>query len=248
MQDTVMSFRPLMLASLLALAALAPVRADETATSGPVVVELFTSQGCSSCPPADAYLGELAKKPGVIALGFHIDYWNYIGWVDPYSLKLAADRQRDYGHRLGLHYVYTPQMVVDGAAEGVGSEPDKIAPLLRDAAHEARIRPTLALERKPGGGFHIRVGAGKADASATVWLVGFDRAHQTKVLRGENEGATADDFQVVRSFSAVGQWNGGALDLTLPADAATGDSVAVLLQTDGTGPIVTAAKLSGPAS
>ena len=101
MQDTGMSYRAPLLASLFALAALAPVRADDAATNGPVVVELFTSQGCSSCPPADAYLGELAKKPGVIALGFHVDYWNYIGWTDPYSLKLAAERVLGTEARLG---------------------------------------------------------------------------------------------------------------------------------------------------
>jgi len=242
MQDTGMSYRAPLLASLFALAALAPVRADDAATNGPVVVELFTSQGCSSCPPADAYLGELAKKPGVIALGFHVDYWNYIGWTDPYSLKLAAERQRDYARRLGLHYVYTPQMVVNGAAEGVGSEPDKIAPLLNDAGRGERPRPALALEHR-GGGFHLHVGAAKAEAAATLWLVGYDPSHSTKVLRGENEGATAHDYQVVRSFTAVGQWNGDALDLDLPGDAAAGESAAIIVQSGGTGPILAAAKL-----
>jgi len=243
MQDIGMSYRAPMLASLFALAALAPVRADDAAPSGPVVVELFTSQGCSSCPPADAYLGELAKKPGVIALGFHVDYWNYIGWTDPYSLKLAAERQRDYARHLGLHYVYTPQMVVNGAAEGVGSEPDKIAPLLRDAARGApALALALALERR-GGGLHLHVGAAKAEAAATLWLVGYDPSHSTKVLRGENEGATLHDFQVVRSFAAVGQWNGEAVDLDLPGDAATGEAAAVIVQSGGTGPIVAAAKL-----
>jgi hypothetical protein len=212
-----------------------------------VVVELFTSQGCSSCPPADAYLGELARKPGILALGFHIDYWNYIGWTDPYSLPLAAERQRAYGQRLGLHYVYTPQMVIDGAGEGVGSEPAKIAPLLHAARQRPRLGPALSLEKR-GDGFHIHVGAGAAPSAATVWLVGIDRVHDTKVLRGENEGATAHDYQIVRSFKSVGSWRGQPLDLDLPPASAAGDEIAVLLQLDGTGPILGAAKLPGPSS
>ena len=231
-----------------ALAASVLLAHAETAPAPPVVVELFTSQGCSSCPPADAYLGELARKPGVLALGFHIDYWNYIGWTDPYSLPLAAERQRAYGQRLGLHYVYTPQMVIDGSGEGVGSQPDKIAPLIHAAWQRPRLGPALSVERRDGGGYRIHVGAGNAPAAATVWLVGIDREHRTKVLRGENEGATASDYQVVRSFKSVGTWRGAALDLDVPAASATGDEAAVLLQVDGAGPILTAATLPGPSS
>jgi hypothetical protein len=248
MQDIVMIARRVFLALLAALSAVAAARAEEPVATAPVVVELFTSQGCSSCPPADAYLRELAKRPGVLALGFHIDYWNYIGWEDPFSTKAASNRQRDYSHRLGLHYVYTPQMVVDGESEGVGSEPDKIEPLLHEASRETRPRPELMLEKRADGGFHIHVGGGRQGASATVWLVGLDRVHETKVLRGENEGASATDVQVVRSFSAVGQWTGAPIDLDLPAAAASGDGAAVLLQTGGTGPIVTAATLVGAGS
>jgi hypothetical protein len=210
------------------------------------VVELFTSQGCSSCPPADAYLGELAKRPGVLALGFHVDYWNYIGWADPYSMKLAADRQRDYARRLGLHYVYTPQMVIDGTREGVGSEPDRIASLLREVVAEQRARPALSVARS-GASLHIRVGAAASAEPATIWLVGFDGTHQTKVLRGENEGETAADYQVVRSFVAVGSWSGAPLDLDVAADKIAGEGCAVLLQANGNGPIITAAKLVTPA-
>jgi len=229
---------------LIAMLVAAPAAAEDRQ---PVVVELYTSQGCSSCPPADAYLGELARRPDILALGFHIDYWNYIGWTDPYSLPLAARRQRAYGQRLGLHYVYTPQMVIDGSGEGVGSEPDKIAPLLQAARRHPRPGPTLSIEKR-GSGFHIHVGAGDAPSAATVWLVGIDRRDETKVLRGENEGTIASDFQVVRSFTSVGSWRGQPLDLDLPAGAATGDQVAVLLQLDGTGPILAAASLVVPSS
>jgi hypothetical protein len=219
----------------------------ETATNPPVVVELFTSQGCSSCPPADAYLGRLARQPGILALGFHIDYWNYIGWTDPYSLPLSAARQRAYGERLGLHYVYTPQMVIDGGSEGVGSEPSKIAPLLAAARQHPRIGPALSIEKRDQA-YHIHIGGGSTTAPATVWLVGIDRQHETRVLHGENEGATAHDYQVVRSFKSVGAWHGAPLDLDVPNAGAAGDEVAVLLQVGGTGPILTAAALPGPSS
>src|SRR5215469_3910472 len=108
------------------------VRADEP----PIVVELFTSQGCSSCPPADKYLGELAKRPDVMALAFHVEYWNYIGWADPYSKPWATRRQHDYSAKLKQRFVYTPEMVVQGAAEGVGSERDTIEALIRAAAEK----------------------------------------------------------------------------------------------------------------
>src|SRR5689334_6685490 len=108
-----------------ALAAAAPAKA-----AGPVVVELFTSQGCSSCPPADAYLGELAKRTDVLALAFHVDYWNYIGWTDPFAAKWATQRQKDYGNSLAQRYVYTPEIVVGGAAHEVGSNRDAIERLI----------------------------------------------------------------------------------------------------------------------
>src|SRR5260221_12985411 len=99
----------------------------------PVVVELSTSQGCSSCPPADNFLGELAQRADVLALAFHVDYWNYIGWTHPFASKLATQRQRDYSQRLALRYVYTPQMGVNGVAEGVGGQPENINPLIKVA-------------------------------------------------------------------------------------------------------------------
>src|SRR5438105_11263765 len=108
--------------------ALAPILAalgSTAATAGaqaPVVIELFTSQGCESCPPADAYLGELARRADVVALAFHVDYWDYIGWKDPYASSAATARQRGYAAALGARVVYTPQMVIQGAAHEVGSD------------------------------------------------------------------------------------------------------------------------------
>ncbi len=110
-------YRFLFLAALVAAAV--PARA---ADRPPIVVELFTSQGCNSCPPADAYLGALTKRPGLLPLAFHVDYWNYIGWADPFARPWAASRQRAYQKSLNERFVYTPQIVVNGAMQGVGSE------------------------------------------------------------------------------------------------------------------------------
>src|SRR3954454_20934040 len=109
-------------ASLFAVGASGDQRVPPTADETPVVVELFTSQGCSSCPPADALLGELSSRKDVLALAFHVDYWDYIGWRDSFAFPQATDRQYSYGHALGLNMVYTPQMVIDGARDAVGSD------------------------------------------------------------------------------------------------------------------------------
>ena len=239
--------RVFLVASLIAGAASSAAMARDAAP--PVVVELFTSQGCNSCPPADHFLGELARRPDVLALAFHVDYWNYIGWTDPFASKMATQRQRDYSQRLALRYVYTPQMVINGVAEGVGAEPDTIMPLIKAAAADPAPRAVTTLARTGDGRLAVHIDAGSTSEPALVWLVGLDRVDTTSVLRGENEGRTATDYQVVRSFREIGTWTGAALDLDLAANAAAGDgSVAVLVQLHGTGRIVGAAALKPPTS
>jgi hypothetical protein len=239
--------RVFLAASLMAGAASSAAMARDDAP--PVVVELFTSQGCSSCPPADHFLGELAQRSDVLALAFHVDYWNYIGWTDPFASKLATQRQRDYARQLALRYVYTPQMVINGAAEGVGAEPDTIMPLIKAAAADPAPRAVATLSRTGDGRLAVHIDAGSTSEPASVWLVGFDRVDRTSVLRGENEGRTLTDYHVVRSFREIGTWTGAAVDLDIAANAASGDgSVAVLVQLHGTGRIVGAAALKPPTS
>lgn len=238
--------------ALLSLAMLllpaAPVLAAEAQPR--VVVELFTSEGCSSCPPADTYLGELAQRPDVLALAFHVDYWNYIGWNDPYASKLATQRQHDYARHLNLRYVYTPQMVINGTTEGVGSERLSIGPMIKAAEDAKALHQHVGIARNGDGTLVIHVDASAGAEPATLWLVAFDHEHATPVLHGENEGQTLKEYQVVRSFAAIGTWRGAALDLTLSAEhQPAGDrGLAVLLQQGGTGRIIGAAVLNRPSS
>lgn len=234
----------ILLAALAVLAA--PARAAERP---PIVVELFTSQGCNSCPPADAYLGELAQRPGLLALAFHVDYWNYIGWTDPFGRPWSSARQKGYQKSLNERFVYTPQMVVNGAAQGIGSERGTIEALLRAAAATSPPpHPGLTLRQRQDGALLIEVGAGNSPpgAPADIWLIGFDRMHRTQVLRGENEGQTLTDYHPVRTYRRIGAWPGWSLELIVPAAEAKalGDGgVAVLVQTEGLGPILSASLL-----
>lgn len=206
----------------------------------PVVVELFTSQGCSSCPQADALLAELAERPDVLALSYHVDYWNYIGWADPFSNAMNTERQRAYGRYLKDRYVYTPQMVVDGGIGVPGSKQAKLDAALRTARETAADQGnaiTLALEKREGG-YHLSIDGAAPAAPLSLWLVGWDEKHETEVLRGENRGKHLVNRHVVRSLSPLGNWQGGPMDMQIDGTALMGDGgIAVLLQEDGVGPI-----------
>jgi hypothetical protein len=214
-----------------------------------VVVELFTSQGCNSCPPADAYLGELSKRPGLLAVAFHVDYWNYIGWTDPFARPWASARQRAYQKNLNERFVYTPQMVVNGAAQGIGSERDTIEGLIRAAAAApVAPHPALTLRRREDGALLVEVGASTSPprAPADIWLIGYDGPHATQVAQGENEGQILTDYNAVRTYRRLGAWPGWSLELVVPAAEvpAVGDGgIVVLVQTAGVGTILAAARL-----
>lgn len=211
------------------------------AADGPVVVELFTSQGCSSCPPADAFLTELAQQhKEVLPLAFHVTYWNGLGWKDPYSFDVATERQRQYAQSLGDRQIYTPEMVVNGERGFVGSDrAEGLAEIARAARGDQGHIP-LKLVRNANG-FSISIGTGAGNA--TVLLVGYDPEHRTPVGRGENGGRTLLESNIVRSLSDVGQWTGAAVDLQ--ANVPAGERFAVLLQSDD-GKILGAATLNAP--
>jgi hypothetical protein len=216
---------------------------------GPVVVELFTSQGCSSCPPADAYLGELALRRDVVPLAFHVDYWNYIGWSDPFASKQMTERQKDYQRALNQRYVYTPEMVINGAAHEVGSDRHQVEKLIEAAEKAPQDGPQVKLALGDDGKIRAHIGAGAAGETATVWLIKYDRPHETAVGQGENAGRKLTDYQVVRTMRELAQWKGTPLDLEYEAKEADepGDGgCAVLVQRDGAGPIIAAAMLTFP--
>jgi hypothetical protein len=209
--------------SLGLIAALSPVVAN--AAERPVVVELFTSQGCSSCPPANAYLNEMAKqRRDVLALAFHVTYWDRLGWKDPFSMEAATDRQAVYGRRFG-DGSYTPEMVVDGLSSAVGSDRGAVGPAIDNAKRQGRTAASVNVT-KNGEQVSIEVGAGSGNGR--ILLIGFDHEHTTAIGRGENGGRTLTEANVVRSFRSVGQWSGAALRLN--ERFPEGQDVAVVLE------------------
>ena len=206
------------------------------AASRPVVVELFTSEGCSSCPPADALLTQLARRSDVLPLAFHVTYWNSLGWRDPYSSEAATDRQANYAARLGGGS-YTPEMVVDGSHGMVGSERGEVEAYISRARGSAENSLPVELTRA-GGALTVSVGAGRGEGR--VLLLGFDPQRETHVGRGENSGRTLTESNIVRSVRVVGHYNGAPIRVNAPSGA--GQSAAVLVQA-ADGRILGAARL-----
>ena len=218
-------------ATLLTLAASAGAASAQPLT----VVELFTSQGCSSCPPANANLIKVKDQSGVLALSFNVTYWDYLGWKDTFGRKEFTDRQVTYEPPLGHDGPFTPQVVVNGHADVVGAAPGEIQTLI--AKSGGTQGPEVALSNGK-----VSIGAGKAPGGkADVWLVRYNKGVvEVPVARGENTGRTLPHANVVHSLTKLGSWNGAATALPLPST--TDDfSTAVLVQSPGGGPILAAA-------
>ncbi|CAM2186498.1 DUF1223 domain-containing protein [Paraburkholderia sacchari] len=196
------------------------------ASARPVVVELFTSEGCSSCPPADAYLSDLSiNRQDVLPLAFHVTYWDGLGWKDPYSLEAATQRQAAYSSRFGGSS-YTPEMVVDGRKSFVGW--DRAAGEKAILAAQASRAGTVSVNgRRAGNTLSIVLGAGSGRGQ--ILLVGYDREHVTAVGRGENSGRALKESNIVRSIESIGEWNGASM--TLNHRVPSGELAAVLVQT-----------------
>jgi len=204
------------------------------------VVELFTSQGCSSCPPANANLIKVKDQPGVLALSFNVTYWDYLGWKDTFGRKEFTDRQVTYEPPLGHDGPFTPQVVVNGSHDAVGAAPGEIQKLIAQSLIDKGGRaqgPDLSL-----GQGKLSIGAGKAPGGgADIWLVRYTRGVvEVPVARGENTGRTLPHANVVHALTKLGSWSGEAKTLPLPA-ANGGLSTAVLVQAPGGGPILAAA-------
>jgi hypothetical protein len=192
------------------------------AAGGPVVLELFTSQGCSSCPPADALLGTLAERPGVIALAWHVDYWDNLGWHDPFASRLATERQKAYSRQIGIE-VFTPALVVDGAAIVIGSERRAV-----EAAIAAVAALPVAVTISRGEDGLIADIAGGAEPMRALFAA-YDPEHATSVRSGENGGTRLREYRIVRQTETLGEWNGAPKRFTLPT-LDPGQGAVVLVQ------------------
>lgn len=237
-------------AAIVAMAVLAAGAGVVPARSAsPTVVELFTSQGCSSSPPADALLGELAQRADIIALSEHIDYWDYLGWRDPFASAENTRRQRDYSRALGVKFLYTPQIVVQGRYQVAGHDRDAVLAIIAQPAPGIDVQATPA----PDGGIEIRIGdavdVGEplGPRPATVWLVSYQPRQSTEVKRGENSGRLLVNHNVVKAFHNVGEWSGTASTFSVGAGTlSAGENCAVLVQAGPGGAILGATRCVSP--
>ncbi len=227
-----------------ALAGLLGCGAALAAGRSPVVVELFTSQGCSSCPPADAFMQDLVKQPGVIAVSYNVDYWDYLGWRDTLGSPVFSRRQRDYARRRGDGKVYTPQMVIDGRRHEVGSRRRAVYDAI---AEEGTLSPDTTVPMhasETNSEVIIDVGGAPTDRikqESTVWILVVSPRVTVPISRGENAGSKITYSNVVRRMIPAGMWHGEAMTLKLPkADlmADAGEFCVALLQVGGVGPII----------
>lgn len=227
---------------VLALAGTTGAPAQEPAR-GPVVVELFTSQGCGACPPADAFLAELAKTPGVLPLALHVDYWDYIGWRDRFAQPGFTMRQKGYARAAGRGMIYTPQMIVAGRVAMAGTKQALVHAAIaaeRDRAPVMRIE----LGARHDGGVRVRLVPLAAIApSAEVVVLRYAPVREVAITRGENAGHTFRYANVVTDWTVLGTWDAqspATFDIPPPQTPQPG---AILVQATGHGPILSAAWL-----
>jgi hypothetical protein len=205
------------------------------AETRPVVLELFTSEGCSSCPPAELIVNELAQRPDVLPLSFHVDYWDDLGWRDRYSLASATERQRAYARALRRSSVYTPQAIIDGTRDIVGSQRSAVM----DAVYGRRDGVATSVSVSSGT-IQIQVGGGSDAANAEVLLIGYLRQATTPIGRGENSGRTLKESNIVLWLHELGRWNGKPLQFAMSVNKLPENvtDVAVLVQSAGQGAIL----------
>jgi hypothetical protein len=221
-------------AALIGAGALPAAAAD---AAHPTVVELFQSQGCSSCPPALANLNALSDRRDILPLAFAVDYWDRLGWKDTFDKPEFTQRQYSYSRAMGLAGVYTPQVIVNGRVEGVGAEPEDMTSLIA-RGDRGDGGPAIAFR-----GEGVAIGAAKVGAAgADVWLVRYDpRNLEVKVLRGENAGRTLAHRNIVREITLIGHWNGEAAAFAISPGGDPRWREAVLVQSSGEGPVIAAA-------
>lgn len=221
------------------LAAIGTLAAPLTASADAVLVELFTSQGCSSCPPADEILGKLASRDDVIALSLHVDYWDYLGWKDEFAQAAFTKRQQGYARAARENMVYTPQMVVGGVDSVVGTRTMELMDHI--AKHQRAPKAAEISVARAAGSIVIEATSG-VSGDKVVQLVRYTPKQSVAIKRGENAGRTVTYHNVVTSWAVIGTWSGTSpLQLTAPLD---GDAPSVVVIQDGTsGPVLAAARI-----
>lgn len=228
----------LLLAAAGALSAFPALAAPAPAGGSPVVVELFQSQGCSSCPPANANLNAIADRPDVIPLSFAVTYWDQLGWKDTFATPQFTARQWDYARKAGRGQVATPQMVINGGRQTIVGN------------NLQQLEAAIARARHPGGpqimltGSQISIGGARGIRPSTVWVVRFDpRVNNVPIRAGETGGRTLPHRNIVRQLQPVGTWSGKSTTFPLPPSPSPVYRTAVLVQAGTGGPIVAAARL-----
>lgn len=227
------------LALLFSVALAAAGRAGAASPRAPVLVELFTSQGCSSCVKSGAMISALDERPRVLALTFPVDYWDYLGWRDTMAKPEFTERQKLYMRALALRDVYTPQVVVDGRLQAAAVDRETVDKLIRAAQRESGPPPRTTLTK---GRFVIHAGDAPAGGAA-IWLVRYEAGDQSvRVLAGDNRGQTVVEHNVVRELSRLGVWRGQALALRLPAPDDRDLKTVVIVQGLRSGRVLTFAR------
>ena len=228
--------RHLRIAAALILCA-TPLLAEDS----PVVVELFTSQGCSSCPPADEMMEHLAARDDVIPLSLHVDYWDYIGWKDEFAVPQHAERQRAYARAAGRRSVYTPEMVVNGVTDIVGAKPMELSDAI--AKHRQSPSPVkLEILRRDGDLWVTAHRIGAVPGPMVVQMLRYQPARESRITRGENAGKTLVYVNVAQDWKTLGAWDGAEpfeVKTPVPGD----DPLVVLIQGENAGPILAASRL-----
>jgi hypothetical protein len=233
----------------LALAGPSAVAQQPPPGTPPTVLELFTSQGCSSCPPADKLLRGFAERADLIALSFSVDYWDHLGWKDTLALPKNTARQKAYAKALGTGNIYTPQLVIHGAAQAIGSHKTDIDKAIADVRRDKSQRRVELAATRDGKRLTIEVAAAPAGApaiNATVWLAVVAPLVEVDVKRGENRGRKLLYHNVVRDITPVGMWSGQMLRIDLPASVSSepGARCAVIVQGEDGGRILAATWLT----
>lgn len=224
----------LLLAGLIGTTAPAAQAADNV-----VLVELFTSQGCSSCPPADRNLGDLALRDDVLPLSMHVDYWDYLGWRDTFARRAHTERQYEYRRLMGARVVYTPQMIVQGSQDVPGYQPDVISAAIDRAATVERSASISIAEDQ--GMYEAEVTtAADGGRECTIWMASYDMQAVVNIERGENAGREITYHNVVQKLMRVGPWDVGASQTVSLPKPEKGEGVAIWLQDDQTGEIIAA--------